>query len=639
MATHSFSPLEVDQYSSDFDDFYDAKESITPRSHTSIQFCEMTPSHKMNPIIVEPAPFEILGDLDLGRSIEQEEEDAIPAPQTANSRGEKYEWASLDSAYAALQEFAKENGFAVKKSTSKRQRDGRLLWQLIRCVHGGQKNTTKVTTPNRKRQSSSLIGDKPCDFRVYLKALVETDTWILNLRQTKHNHSRQDRKSVYAVHRRNALRANPTIIQQINADADALIEPKKSWRSIKLTNPLVEVTMKDIENQRLGHKGSINEGLPAIQAMIQGLGAKFAHQEVIDDDNHLVHLLLFHHTSLQLLLRWPHSLIIDNTYKTNRHDLYLCQIIGKTARNISFIIGQAFLSNESKESFIFILKWLRNFYLDMHMEMPSISATDASKALIAAIKEVWPGLPHILCLWHLYKDVESHCKPLWRRSIDSTPNDLTAEQRRSYIDTKWSDLLRDFQGVIQAPSIIEFNAKWSALAIKWTVCEPEVVAYLRNTWISQKERICTAWTSQYMHFGTTTSSAAESMHRAIKADLPHRHLHLSDAVRVICAYIERVNDQTEHQLATERVRGSEIHYKIDVFRGLPRLISQFALNKVLDHVRSIKERPTGRIGCCTNRFTRQWGLPCAHLFYERQSLGQSLSIEDFHVQWRLDRRE
>lgn len=636
MNTSRFSTPALNEFTSDDDDFHSAEEFLTPRSHISFRNRDPSPGCQVNPIMVESiSPANVPGSVSSAN--EEEEDDEIPAPITHKPNGENYEWASLDSAFIALQEFAKENGFAVKKSTSKKVGSVKY-WQLVRCVHGGQKNTTKVTTPNRRRISNSLIGDEPCQFRVHLKARSETNTWILEASNSVHNHKRQIRKSAYAVHRRNALRAKPTIIHQINADADALIDAKRSWYSIYRTNPDAGITLKDIRNARSKHASLMNGGLPAIQALIQGLENQFAHQEVVDSDNHLVHLLLFHRTSLQLLLRWPYTLVIDCTYKMNRHDLYLCQIVGKTARNTLFIIGQAFLSNEDKEAFIFVLNWLKDFYLQMHMEMPSVCATDGCKALIAAVKEVWPGLPHLLCLWHLYNDVEAYCKPLWRRRIDTTGDHMTAQTRRAFVDNQWSDFLRDFRQTIQAGSVIEYEREWHQLRTKWSANEPEVIQYLLNTWISQKERICTAWTSQYRHFGTSTTSAAESMHKAIKKDLPHRFLHLRDTVRVICAYIERQNEQIEYSLASETLRGSDIHYKIEVFRGLSRTISQFALNKVLEHVRSTKEQPTGRIGCCSNRFTRQWGLPCAHLFHERLSIGASLRIEDFHVQWRLDRR-
>lgn len=75
-------------------------------------------------------------------SIEEEEEDVISAPKTYDLYRGKYEWTFLDPAFQALQDFARENGFAVKKSASKKVGSTKY-WQLVRCVHGGQKKLLK----------------------------------------------------------------------------------------------------------------------------------------------------------------------------------------------------------------------------------------------------------------------------------------------------------------------------------------------------------------------------------------------------------------------------------------------------------------------------------------------------------------
>ena len=89
-------------------------------------------------------------------------------------------------------------------------------------------------------------------------------------------------------------------------------------------------------------------------------------------------------------------------------------------------------------------------------------------------------------------------------------------------------------------------------------------------------------------------------------------------------------------MADSRTRIDMSLRRDEVFHGLHTRISAFAMRKVLNHVESFKRRPTTSIGCCTNTFSRQWGLPCAHIYLERRSLGSSLQVEDFHAQWQLN---
>jgi hypothetical protein len=63
------------------------------------------------------------------------------------------------------------------------------------------------------------------------------------------------------------------------------------------------VTLKDVQNQRLKYQALIDEGLPAIQALIRGLGEQFAHRKCLDEHHRLIHTLFFQYTSLHLLRR------------------------------------------------------------------------------------------------------------------------------------------------------------------------------------------------------------------------------------------------------------------------------------------------------------------------------------------------
>ena len=100
------------------DDFQSARESPAPESEYSSLSFNSSPGTAANPINVDNLPpiTEATPNLPLNSDANNE----IPAPKTCDLRGEKLKWPSLDSAYEALQEFARESGFTVKKSTIKK---------------------------------------------------------------------------------------------------------------------------------------------------------------------------------------------------------------------------------------------------------------------------------------------------------------------------------------------------------------------------------------------------------------------------------------------------------------------------------------------------------------------------------------
>ena len=125
--------------------------------------------------------------------------------------------------------------------------------------------------------------------------------------------------------------------------------------------------MKDIHNLYLSAKKKRDGGLPPIQALFANLqkSDRFLYDHSTDKFNQLWNLLFFDITSLTFLQQFPSTIVLDSTYKTNRHNLYLLDIVGVTATNSSFVIGQAFLSAESTEDYTWVLEWVREYYISL----------------------------------------------------------------------------------------------------------------------------------------------------------------------------------------------------------------------------------------------------------------------------------
>lgn len=85
-----------------------------------------------------------------------------------------------------------------------------------------------------------------------------------------------------------------------------------------------------------------------------------------------------------------------------------------TALNTSFVVGHAFLSVEDIEAFSIVLRWLRDIYINIGINPPLCLSTDRAGGLLAALKTIWPNIPHVLCIWHINNDIESYCKTLFR---------------------------------------------------------------------------------------------------------------------------------------------------------------------------------------------------------------------------------
>ena len=133
-----FTTPEPDQLSSDDDEFKSARESRASTSDILSDRNGFSPSTSMNPIVVDDAQSQ----REPSFNSLLDDHDEIPPPKTRDLNGEKLQWPSLDSAFDALQEYAKEQGFAVKKSTSKKARVA--LWLRSTLIVCEEDNVTPL---------------------------------------------------------------------------------------------------------------------------------------------------------------------------------------------------------------------------------------------------------------------------------------------------------------------------------------------------------------------------------------------------------------------------------------------------------------------------------------------------------------
>lgn len=84
----------------------------------------------------------------------------------------------------------------------------------------------------------------------------------------------------------------------------------------------------------------------------------------------------------------------------------LCIFSGVTACNKTFYIGFAFLRHEDKDSYHWVLSQILELYIRVVQEDGlEVVLTDKEDALIAGLEEVMPASHHMLCNWHINKNV------------------------------------------------------------------------------------------------------------------------------------------------------------------------------------------------------------------------------------------
>ena len=125
--------------------------------------------------------------------------------------------------------------------------------------------------------------------------------------------------------------------------------------------------------------------------------------------NELEDLFFAHPGSLERWRAFPHVLLMDATYKTNRYRMPLLKIVCVTATNMTFCIAFMFMHLEKVFNYTWALRCLQST-MD-GCTGPRVIVTDRELALMNASAQVFPEAKKLLYRWHIYRSILSKCKP------------------------------------------------------------------------------------------------------------------------------------------------------------------------------------------------------------------------------------
>ena len=274
------------------------------------------------------------------------------------------------------------------------------------------------------------------------------------------------------------------------------------------------------------------------------------------------------------------------------------------------------MRDEKEMSYIWCLKtlftWL-NPSNDQAFNL--VLCTDRDLALMNAINTVCPTLSHLLCIWHINKNVSAYAKQYF-----------TGQKQEAYdiFEQSW-------KSVINAPNFDEYKAK---LAIFELSAPPPLVRYVKDTWLPYKHKFVKAYTGHIMHLGNAATSRAEGAHAFLKKHIGGR---AGDILSIFTSISSAIRSQLDHLRSDQAA--DDIFTLYYCRKGLYRLInaqiSRYSLNLIRkQHIIAWRATPDAPISVCTGAFTRVYGLPCAHRIETLIKQNLSIPLTDIHPFWR-----
>ena len=93
-------------------------------------------------------------------------------------------------------------------------------------------------------------------------------------------------------------------------------------------------------------------------------------------------------------------ILYDTKHGTNRFGLKLGCFVGVDNNGMTRIIAVSLLLNETEVSFKYIFNWFSS-----NFSFPNVIYTDGDQQMASAIKSCFPYSTHLLCTFHLYKNL------------------------------------------------------------------------------------------------------------------------------------------------------------------------------------------------------------------------------------------
>jgi len=437
-------------------------------------------------------------DLEVGES--------LPAPPTDR------QFATIDEATAAINKFTGENGYAVSKRRSKVDKKGDLNKIYFQC-NRGRVFQSQVKGNERKRNRCTRRID--CPFSMVLSYSKSFDSWSLKIREASHNHGPSP-ISTHPVLRREEVNTHSEAIKR---HLSVGTRTSHILTMLRQSDPANSIKPRDIHNLRARLRTEFLDGRTPIQALLYQIpeeGDWIMNYQATD--NVVTAVFCTHKSALEILRDSHYVLVIDATYKTNRYNMPMVDIVGVTPLNKTFFVGFGFIQSEKEPFYRFILRDLHDIYRQLNLPDPRVVLTDKEKALMNAIEAEFPFTKCMLCIWHVNKNILAKARAFLRRDTLSLFRD-NDPQFLPRLKEKEKAMLGLWMSVVYAGTLPDMEEAWRKFQAEYnTEMYAEVVMYIKSEWMESDtaRRLLHAYTSSYLHLGNQATSRGEAAHWCLK---------------------------------------------------------------------------------------------------------------------------
>ena len=550
---------------------------------------------------------------------------------------------TYESAHVAFQKDARNDDYVLSIKRSKYYSITKLKDRVVLVCD--RNDIYKLKKNDRERDVTSIKCD--CSHRLNLQHSKTLNKWEIIAMNKTHNHE-STRIFSHVAHRQNEMNekfieyvdrttsSNKTENQicQMSNNVNDLTNAKSFdiWINWRKDHSDTTIQMKNIYNA----KTKIRQRRLDLYTFTQTL-LKVLHRDnwfvkiLLNEISKRVRRLFFVNKLCKKILCKNSEIIIMNCiYKINKYDMSMLVIMNHIFLYSNFYIDFAFIEIEEKENFVWILEQLKALYQALDLIDFHVIVIDRNLILMKTFKFVYFLVYHLLCLWHINKNILKNCK-------------LSFETQK-----QWKKFLIAWYRVVYALTKEKCQKIWKKLTEKYEKNYIDECDYIYEIWlVTWVKRFCKFYINKIWHFDICTTFRVESDHRILKIKLK---CSTDDLMIVIDDFETMLINQHEsylHDLDVIKMKIS-INLSKNLMRNLLSRVISYALDKIRKQYKLLRkiEKNSDKyfLKHCTNVFWYTMSLSCAHRIKERMKIvedeAKKLILEDdVHFHWRFTKLE